>query len=284
MRTTNSLRRLAWTLPWLAAAALWVAVVQPLRAEQETRLLEQSRIRRDRVRVDRTAREAGALAARVQTALASSCRAADDPASLRQGVVAATSGLDLAPVRLSASGGPDAGATLDAEGPRPAIEELLRRLGSTQRGGFLRAVTIRMKGSHWAASVTTGLLGSLPASLGPAVSCAEKPDEQSAPAVDTSVRRPSRVRPSPSPLVVRADVPPPLVTPVPEPPSPFTLVGFLRSEGKSRVSVRVGGEVRVISVGESVLGWTCVSIDRDEGAVFTSPEKPRLVLRAGPGH
>jgi hypothetical protein len=70
---------------------------------------------------------------------------------------------------------------------------------------------------------------------------------------------------------------------VPEPPSPFTLVGFLRSEGKSRVSVRVGGEVRVISVGESVLGWTCVSIDRDEGAVFTSPEKPRLVLRAGPG-
>lgn len=283
MRRKASLRALAWTVPWLAAAALWVVVVQPLRAEQETRLSEQSRIRRDRLKADRSAREAGALAARVQTALGNACRAANDPASLRQGVVAATMGLDLKPVRFSATGGPDAGATIDAEGPRAAVEELMRRLGSTRRGGFLRSVTIRMKGPRWAASLTTGLLAGLPVSLSPAADCAAAPEALPAPAAEASAPR-SRVRPDPPPPVFRADVPPPLMTPVPEPTPPFTLVGFLRSEGKNRVSVLVGGEVRVISVGDRVLGWTCVSIDRDEGAVFTSPEMPRLVLRGAAGH
>ncbi len=282
MRSTNSLRGLAWTLPWLGAAALWVGVVQPLRAEQETRLLEQSRVRRDRAKDDRTARTAGLLTARVQNALGSSCRVADDPASLRQGAVAATMGLDLSPVRLSATGGPDAGANIDAEGPRASVEELLRRLGSTRRGGFLRTVTIRMKGSRWDASITTGLLASLPASLSPTVVCAALTDAQPAPVV--GFVPPPRVRSNPSPVSVRPEIAPPVFTPALEEPKPFTLVGFLRSEGKSRVSVRVGGEVRVISVGDRVDGWTCISIDRDEGAVFTSPEKPRLVLRGGPGH
>ena len=62
---------------------------------------------------------------------------------------------------------------------------------------------------------------------------------------------------------------------------PFTLVAFLISNGKNRVSIRVGDEVRVISVGDSVEGWKCVSIDRDEGAVFATPENARVVLKAG---
>ena len=65
------------------------------------------------------------------------------------------------------------------------------------------------------------------------------------------------------------------------PAPPFTLVAFLISNGKSRVSIRVRDEIRVISVGDSVEGWKCVSIDRDEGAVFTTPEHGRVVLKAG---
>ena len=71
----------------------------------------------------------------------------------------------------------------------------------------------------------------------------------------------------------------PAIEPAPAP--PFTLVAFLISNGKSRVSLRVGDEVRVISVGDAVLGWKCVSIDRDEGAVFTTSEHGRVVLKAG---
>jgi hypothetical protein len=66
-----------------------------------------------------------------------------------------------------------------------------------------------------------------------------------------------------------------------EPAPPFTLVAFLISKGKSRVSLRVRDEVRVVSAGESVDGWKCVSIDSDEGAVFTSPAGRRAVLKAG---
>jgi len=63
---------------------------------------------------------------------------------------------------------------------------------------------------------------------------------------------------------------------------PFTLVGFLLSKGKSRVSIRVRDEVRVVAAGDTVEGWKCVSIDRDEGAVFTSPLRSQVVLKAGP--
>jgi hypothetical protein len=59
-------------------------------------------------------------------------------------------------------------------------------------------------------------------------------------------------------------------------------VAFLISKGKSRVSIRVRDEVRVVSVGDSVDGWKCASIDRDEGAVFTSPSGGRTVLKTGP--
>ena len=66
------------------------------------------------------------------------------------------------------------------------------------------------------------------------------------------------------------------------PPAPFALVAFLRSEGRSLVSLRVGEEIRVVAVGDAVDSWKCVSIDRDEGAVFTSPSGARLILKAGP--
>jgi hypothetical protein len=59
-------------------------------------------------------------------------------------------------------------------------------------------------------------------------------------------------------------------------------VAFLISNGRSSVSVRIDDQVRVVSVGGQVDGWTCVSIDRDEGAVFVSPSGARLVLKAGP--
>jgi hypothetical protein len=60
------------------------------------------------------------------------------------------------------------------------------------------------------------------------------------------------------------------------------LVAFLVAEGKSRVSIRAGGQVRVLAVGDQIDGWTCISIDRDEGAVFMSQAKGRLVLKAVP--
>lgn len=65
------------------------------------------------------------------------------------------------------------------------------------------------------------------------------------------------------------------------PAPPFALVAFLVSAGKGRVSIRVRDEVRVIAPGDVVDGWTCVSIDRDDGAVFTSPLRGRVVLKAG---
>jgi hypothetical protein len=63
------------------------------------------------------------------------------------------------------------------------------------------------------------------------------------------------------------------------PAPPLTLVAYLRSNHGSRVSVRIGEELRVISPGQTIDGWTCVSIDRDEGAVFTSPRYGRVVLK-----
>jgi hypothetical protein len=44
----------------------------------------------------------------------------------------------------------------------------------------------------------------------------------------------------------------------------------------------VDGEVRVIAAGQSIEDWTCVSIDRDEGAVFESPSRGRVILKAAP--
>ena len=127
-------------LPWLAAGVLWFGLIVPMRAEQETLLGEQSRIRRDRVETDRSARETRVLGARAAAALGSACRASTDPAMLRQRAVAATAGLDLSPFTLSVTGGPAGGTLIETTGPRSDVQELLRRLGDPARGGFLRSV------------------------------------------------------------------------------------------------------------------------------------------------
>ncbi len=271
-------------LPWLAAGVLWFGLIVPMRADQETLLAEQGRIRRDRVKNDRSARETKGVGARAAAALGSACRASTDPAMLRQRVVAATARLDLSPFALSVTGGPAGGALIETEGPRSDVQELLRRLGDPARGGFLRTVTVRQSGSRWGASVATGFVGPAPSGLLPAIpACGATTDVA---AVEIPLESPGV--PAPTPGALRATrssssapmpIPPPVFVPAPEPSAPFTLVAFLRADGKSRVSLRAGSEVRIVSVGDSVLGWTCVSIDRDEGAVFTSPDGARLVLK-----
>jgi hypothetical protein len=270
-------------LPWLAAGVLWFGLITPMRADQETLLGEQSRIRRDRVKNDRSARETKTLSTRAAAALGSACRASTDPAMLRQRVVAATAGLELSPFALSVTGGPAGGAQIETEGPRAHVLELLRRLGDPARGGFLRTVTVRQAGSRWNASVATGLVGTAPAALLRSIpACGASPDL--APA-ETPLGSPDT--PTPTPEASRAArpsppmaIPPPVFVPAAEPAAPLTLIAFLRTDGKSRVSIRAGADVHIISVGDRILGWTCASIDRDEGAVFTSPEGARLVLRA----
>ncbi len=277
-------REVAAVLPWLGAAFLWFGVIAPLRADQENRLLEQGRVRRDRVKADRSAREVLSLLTRVGRALGAACRASADPAALRQRTVAATSGLSLSPFTLSVTGGPDAGAVIEAEGSRDAVEELLRRLGDPARGGFLRSTTIREKGARWSVSSTTGVLESFPGGIvPPRPSCSDLSD----PGPTEAAPEPTRVRPrhGPTQLLAPSGQPPDPVSvapsPEPTPAPPFTLVAFLMSERRSRVSVRVGDQVRIVAVGDQVDGWRCVSIDRDEGAVFTSPSAGRLVLKAG---
>lgn len=269
-------------LPWIAAGVLWFGLIAPMRADQENLLAEQSRIRRDRVKNDRLTRETRALGARAATALASACRASTDPAMLRQRVVAATAGLDLSPFALSVTGGAAGGALIEAEGPRSDVQELLRRLGDPARGGFLRTVAVRQAGSRWSASASTGFVGPAPSGLlAPIRACGVTPTapaETPPPAPATPTPRRAGVRPSRPSLT--AEIPPPISVPAPEPSAPFTLVAFLRTDGQSRVSIRAGSQVQIVSVGDRVLGWTCVSIDRDEGAVFTSPDGARLVLRA----
>lgn len=270
-------------LPWLAAFVLWFGFIVPMRADQETLLGEQGRIRRDRVKNDRAARDMKAVGGRALAALGSACRASSDPALLRQRVVAATAGLDLSPFALSVTGGPAGGALIETTGPRSDVQELLRRLGDPSRGGFLRTVALRQTGSRWSASVATGLVATAPSGLLPPIAvCGASPDVLPA---ETPLE--SFVAPTPRPGFIRAvppsppmPIPPPVFVPAPEPAAPFTLVAFLRTGGKSRVSLRAGAEVHIVAVGERILGWTCVSIDRDEGAVFTSPSGERVVLTA----
>ena len=72
-------------------------------------------------------------------------------------------------------------------------------------------------------------------------------------------------------------------TPEPSTPSapvaPFTLVGFVGSGSRLRVSIKLSDEIRIVGPGDVVEGWRCVSIDPSEGAVFESASE-RVVLRA----
>ncbi len=278
---------LAAVLPWLGAAFLWFGVIAPMRAGQETRLAQQGRIRQDRVKSDREVREMQSLGARIGRALGSACRASADPAALRQRAVAATRGLSLSPFSLSVSSGPDGGASVEAEGSRGDVQELLRRLGDPARGGFVRSVSVRDKGARWGVSLATGVLDSFPGSLLSTVpDCSAVPDPGSAEASPTPLKSPVPTKPGPArpvmPVARGSEPTPEAPSQALAPASPFTLVAFLMAEGKTRVSLRVGEDVRVVSVGDQVDGWTCVSIDRDEGATFTSPSGERVVLKASP--
>ena len=277
-------REVRAVLPWLAAALAWFGLVAPMRADQENRLNQQSRVRRERLKAERALRESQALRERIADALAKVCRASPDPAALRQRTVAAAAGLPLAPFALTVTGGPEGGATVEATASRNAARELLRRLGDPARGSFLRSVAIREKGGSLSVSATTGLFASFPAGILPAPApCSGVADPAAASAEPEAPRaapRPvspaPRVRPTPPPAPVPSI--PAAAEPAPAP--PFTLVAFLSAEGKARVSIRVRDEIRVVSVGESVDGWKCASIDRDEGAVFISPQG-RVVLKPG---
>jgi hypothetical protein len=272
-------------LPWIVAALVWFGLVSPMRAEQETRLNEQSGLRRDRVKAERGLRETQAARTRIGSALAAVCRVPSDPAALRQRAVSASAGLPLSPFSLAVVGGPEGGATVDASGTRGATLEFLRRLGDPAHGGFLRGVSIRERGGNWAISATTGVFESIPAGvIPPAPACLGVSDQPFEAGSDRPVPEPLR-RPGPSRPPVRSATPPATAPPMPEIATPeappFTLVGFLLSKGKSRVSIRLRDEVRVVSPGDTVDGWKCLSIDRDEGEVFTSPLRGQVVLKAG---
>jgi hypothetical protein len=280
MRLRKTGREAFALLPWFAAALVWFGVVAPMRADEETRLASQSRIRRDRLKAERGLRETQAAKARVGSALAKACAASPDPAALRQRTVGATAGLPLSPFSLTVTGAPEAGASVDASGPSPAAMELLRRLGDPHRGGFLRTVSIRDKGSIWTVSATTGVFASLHGGLiETAASC--PPVADPTPADPTSTPPAPRAIPSRRPAIPLVQPAPATSTPLIETPPapPITLVAFLLSNGKNRVSVHVGDEIRVFAAGQTLDGWTCVSIDRDEGVVFTSPHYGRVVLK-----
>ncbi len=276
-------RAVAAVLPWLLAGLVWFGVIPSMRAEQEDRLAQQARARRDRLNSDRAVRDAQALRTRIGTALGSACRASADPAALRQRTVAATSGLALSPVTLAVTGGPDGGALVDAQGSRSAVLGLVKRLGDPGRGSFLRLLTLRERDGRWSVSAATGVLQSLPGGIvGARPNCSDLPDpgaaEAARPAPPSARPKLAATRSTPN----TSKPPAPLKAPTAEPPPPLTLVAFLVAEGKSRVSIRAGGQVRVLAVGDQIDGWTCISIDRDEGAVFMSQAKGRLVLKAVP--
>ena len=268
-------------LPWMGVLLLWIGVIAPIASDQEGRLSKQSATRRDRLKAERAVRESAALKERLGRALESACRASSEPSALRQRAVFATSGLALSPFSLSVTGGAQGGAMVEASGSKGAALALVQRLGDPSRGGFLRSVTLKEKTGRWSASAVTGVLDVFPAEL-------LKVPAPCAVASDPLVQEPEvgkPPKPTRVPVPVRAPSPregvaAPEAAPTPVPPSapPFTLVAFLSAGPKTRVSIKVGEEVRVISVGDSVNGWTCLSIDRDEGAAFRSPANVRIVL------
>jgi len=177
---------------------------------------------------------------------------------------------------------------VEAEGSRSSTLELVRRLGDPARGGFLRSVSIRDLRSMWAVSVTTGVIHA--ANVGPAGPIPPCPAETESARVEVPSPPPAQSRPSrPAPAVVAPRSPeveptPTADRPPVEAPPPFSLVAFVMTQGTTRVSVRNGAEVRVLSVGDEVAGWRCLSIDRDEGAIFANATGRRVVLRpSGPG-
>lgn len=273
-------------LPWLLAGFAWFGLIGPMREDQTDRLSEQSRIRRDRIKADRGEKDNRARRGRVVAALKNACGASDDPVQLRERTVMAADGLSLTSFSLAVSGGPGAGTQVEAEGTREEVLQLVSRLGDPGRGSFLRNVALRNKGSRWSVTLTTGVLGpsagsvafgSRPCVIQPAPAARDEASEREEPAPRNP--NPRLMKPSPPADVPEAAPPPLLPEPVAAP--PFALVAFLSSGGERRVSLRVADEIRVVAVGDQVSGWKCLSVDRDEGAVFVSVSGERLVLRHG---
>ncbi|MBK5254722.1 MAG: hypothetical protein JJE39_01675 [Vicinamibacteria bacterium] len=259
-------------------------MITPTRVEQENRLARQGRVRRDRLNSESAAGEIQKLRARVGEALVSACRASSDPAALRQRTVASTAGLALSPFSLSVTGGPAGGALVEAEGTKGVVAELLRRLGEPGRGGFLRSAFLRNNRGRWIVSASAGALDTLPPSLmATPAPCPAPPDPGPPETVPRAADRPSGPRPAQARRLPATGAPfvPSAPEFAPDKAPPFTLIAFLTADGRNRVSVAAGGEVRVVSVGDQVEGWTCVSIDRDLGAVFKSGSLEQFVLKAG---
>lgn len=271
-------------LPWLAAAVLWAGLVTPMRADQDLRLKDQARIRQDRVKADRRSREVEGLKRRISASLDRACRGSSDPAALRQAMIASSASLPLSPFSLSVTGGVAAGAAIEAQGSESAVFELLRRIGDPGRGSFLRTVTVRERGGVWTVSAQTGVVDTTPAVLKAPLSPCDSARPSAAPTPSAPTPPVAPVKPRPSAKPVRESAPPP-PSPTPEmapppPTPPFTLVAFLESGGRARASLLVGEEVRVVSIGDQVSGWRCVSIDRDLGVDFVSATGFRATLRA----
>ena len=257
-------------IPWAGAAAVWL-LVAPSASEDAERLARQSHLRRDRATADRASGQVEALKSRAVSALSSACRASSDAAALRQRAVAAAAGLDLRSFSLAVSGGAGGGATVDTVGSRAAIDTLVARLGDPARGGFLRSASVRTRESSFAATVTTGVINDFKVSGGVVRPCAERDDSPKAgPSPSPAPTQPPRPRPvratptiDPTPSVNAT------VEPVaPEPATPFTLVGFVGTARSARVSVKLGDEIRIVGLGDSVAGWRCVAIVPPEGATF----------------
>ena len=273
-------------LPWVASGFLWVLVLPPLRSDEAARLGEQSTLRRERVKADRAARDAQSLKARLSAALSHACRASSEPAALRQRTVAATAGLALSPLSLSVTGGSGGGATVEATATREAALALVQRLGDPARGGFLRSFSLREKGAVASVSVATGVLDFVPQGLPPEQgfpSCGEdKEPLNPTPAQPENALRPrsraNRTADPPSVTPPRIQ-PTPATSPEGSSAPPFTVLAFVSSENKTRVSIRSGGEIRIVSVGDQVDAWRCLSIDRDAGVAFVSASGERVTLR-----
>lgn len=279
-------RELTVLAPWLLAALVWFGLLAPLRADRDGLLRDQARIRRDRLRAEVKAKELEGVKARVSKAFEGACRAPGDPASLRRRLVVQSRGLPLSRFALAVSG---PGASIDAEGSATAVAELARAIGDPRQGLFLRSVSLTQRsGASALSAVVSPLPAAPPLKALPTLGlCGEGPPVSVAvptPAPSASPRGPRRpagaqaVRPSPPPATPPDLVPTP--APTPEAP-PFSVVAYLMSAGRSRVTVKFGGEVKLVSPGESLAGWRCVSIDRNDGAVFESPSGARVTLVPG---
>ena len=66
------------------------------------------------------------------------------------------------------------------------------------------------------------------------------------------------------------------------PAQPVRLVGLVRQAGTLKAALSVGGQVAVVAVGESHLGFRVVTIDADRGVRVEGPDGFDAVLPVDP--